>query len=215
MPIIPVQQAGVLYQIFVRYGDTQLGRETATRYLRSILKFYYGEAYEYRFYGNSVDQNGNITYDFIYWFNYLVDSKGLTDQNALAQIESSGSVNITFLLKENPRYDYPVYYDYRIRPYSVIDRHEFIPMALQNLKFKGSKIKGTNINANSTETTDGGPVVKITSVNQNQIVFSNNNITTARANTSGLPVRQITSRNISAGSGRISEQQTNIPDIQA
>jgi hypothetical protein len=129
----------------------------------------------------------------------------------MAEIQASGSVNISFVKNENPRLIYPWYIEYRIRPYDITDRFEFNPLGLKNLKFNGCKLNGTSINANSTETTDGGPVVKITAVNQNQIVFSNNNITTARSNTSGLPVRQLTSRDFSAGTGRVSETQTPAP----
>lgn len=207
MPIA-VQKAGIIYQIFKTYGDTIEGRTRATEALRALLRFYYGEGYQYNFYGTSVE-NGLITKAFVDRYNQL-RSLSVTVPNAMAQIEASGSVSISFVQRENPVYIYPTYYEYRIRPYSIIDRHEFLPLSLQKLKYIGCKLRGTGINSNSTETTDGGPVVKITRVNQNQIIFSNNSITTARANTSGLPVRQLTSRDISSGTGRVSETVTSI-----
>lgn len=203
---------GSIYKVFSIYGDTQTGREIATLTLENILKFYYGEGYQYHFYGNSVHE-GLITKDFVDRYNYLVNTAGKTEAEAIAQIEASGSVNVSFVKTENPRYEYPYgYTEYRIRPYDITDRHEFIPLAFQQLKYKGCKLTASSINANSTSTIDGGPVVKITRVNQNQIVFSNNTVTTARANTSGLPVRQLTSRDFNAGQGRVSETITEVPN---
>lgn len=54
-----------------------------------------------------------------------------------------------------------------------------------NLYYNGSKLSGAGINVDSTETVDGGPVVKITQVNPNQLVFSNNQITTIDEATTG------------------------------
>jgi len=207
-----IRTGGALYEIFRLNGDTENGRIKATRALTNILRFYYGDAYEYRYYGTSVDSNGYITKAFVDRYNYLVDPPvNKTTSQAMAEIQASGSVNISFVKNENPRLIYPWYIEYRIKPYDITDKFEFNPLGLKNLKFNGCKLNGTSINANSTETTDGGPVVKITAVNQNQIVFSNNNITTARSNTSGLPVRQLTSKDFSSGAGRVSETQTPAP----
>lgn len=206
--IIPVQSGGGIYRIFNQYGDSQEARELATAFLRNVLRFYYGDAYQYIFFGTSV-QNGLITKSFVDVYNNA-RTGGLSVSQAMATIESGGYVKVSFVKTENPRYEYPWYYEYRILPYSIVDRFEFFPLSIKNLKFNGCKLTGTGINANSTETTDGGPVVKVTVVNQNQIVFSNNNITTARANTSGLPVRQLTSRDIAAGAGTISRNTTGI-----
>ena len=208
-----IRTGGAIYLVFQTYGDSASGRQLATQTLSNILRFYYGDGYEYRYYGTSVDSNGYITKAFVDRYNYLTDTAGKTASQAIAQIQASGSVNVSFIKPENPRYQYPYgYVEYRIKPYDTIDRFEFNPTGLKNLKFNGCKLTGTSINANSTETTDGGPVVKITVVNQNQIVFSNNNITTARSNTSGLPVRQLTSKDFSAGTGRVSETQTAAPN---
>ena len=205
---------GSIYTIFNALGDTLDARILATRTLRNILQFYYGAGYEYNFYGTSVE-DGLITKKFVDRYIFLDNDVGLSPQQAIAQIEASGSVNIAFVKTENPKYEYPIYRDLRITPYDITDRHIFMPLAIQRLKYLGCKLVASGINANSTETVDGGPVIKITRVNQNQIVFSNNTITTARANTSGLPVRQLTSRDFDAGSGRVSSTVTTVPAQQA
>ena len=215
---IPAKEQNALTKVFNTYGDSTTGRQLATQKFREILKFWFGSAYVFNFYGEAIDSNGYITKRLIDVFNQfngtpsLALGPGQGTQEALEAIESQNLLNIVFLKDINPSYQYPYgYVEYRISPYNTTDRFEFNPLGLKNLKFNGCKLSGTSINANSTETTDGGPVVKITLVNQNQIVFSNNNITTARANTSGLPVRQLTSKDFSAGTGRVSQEQTVVP----
>ena len=57
----------------------------------------------------------------------------------------------------------------------------------KNGRYEGSKLTGFDININSRQTVDGGPVVKVTQVNPNQIVFANNQLTILdRANASDL-----------------------------
>jgi hypothetical protein len=205
---IPAQEFLAISKPFSKYGDTIQARKLATQKLREILKFWFGSAYTFNFYGNAVDKNGYITkqfYDVYRAIQSTVDpnqNDGIYTRQAIEAVEAQNLLNIAFLKDMNPTYEYPYgYTEYRIAPYDTTDRHLFLPLGLQNLKYHGCKLNGTGINANSTETTDGGPVVKVTLVNQNQIVFSNNNITTARSNTSGLPVRQLTSRDFSAGKG--------------
>ena len=48
----------------------------------------------------------------------------------------------------------------------------------KNARFNGSKLTGFDINIKSKETVDGGPVVKVTQVSPNRIVFANNQLTT-------------------------------------
>ena len=55
----------------------------------------------------------------------------------------------------------------------------------ENAKYNGSKLSGPAINVDSANTTDGGPVVKVTKVNPNQIVVSNNQITTINNSITG------------------------------
>lgn len=212
MPLLPaINRGGALYFEFQNYGDGQVGRQRATNTLRSILKFIYGDAYEYRFYGTSV-QDGLITKSIVDRYNFLRNSS-LTEAQAIAQIEASGSINISFVKRENPTYQYPIYYEYRIPPYDTTDRFLFKPLSIQNHKFNGCKLTGIDINIDSTQTTDGGPVVKVTKVNQNQIVFANNTISTAKANTSGLPARQLTSKVTAGGTGTISRIRTDLANL--
>jgi hypothetical protein len=68
----------------------------------------------------------------------------------------------------------------------------------KNARFEGSKLTGFDINISSRQTVDGGPVVKVTQVNPNQIVFANNQLTTLdRANTSNLISLSSLSSNVS------------------
>jgi hypothetical protein len=60
-----------------------------------------------------------------------------------------------------------------------------------NMKWNGSKLSGPGVNVNTANTVDGGPVVKITRVNPNQIVFANNQITTINESTTGVRKRSI------------------------
>ena len=65
-----------------------------------------------------------------------------------------------------------------------------------NARRDGSKLVGSAINANSTQTVDGGPVVKVTKVNPNQVVFAGNQLTTIDRSTSGRRPPPINIQNI-------------------
>lgn len=201
--------------------DTGANRIAATNTLRNLLTLKYGKGASFILTGPGVEQvDGFLMDDLFDQFNTTSvtgQSGGLQNlssapnatqlQDAFNAITSQ--VYVTVLYPEQPRYEYPVYYEYRIAPYSTVDRFEFNSKQIQNLKYLGSKISGTAINVDSVETSDGGPVVKVSKVNQNQIVFSNNNITTAQANVSGLPIRQLTARTgTSAGSTNLGTGQT-------
>jgi hypothetical protein len=60
-----------------------------------------------------------------------------------------------------------------------------------NARYNGSKLTGPAINVNSTETVDGGPVIKVTQVNPNRIVFANNQLTTVAQSISGRKSRSL------------------------
>ena len=202
------QTPEIIANIFKQYGDSYTGRKKVTDTLRLILQRWYGEGYAFNFYGNAVDSNGHITKYFIDTYNTYgqppYETARSTDAG-LEQIENLQLVNIAIIKQKSPIYVYPWYYEYRLLPYNAVDRHLFLPKGIQNLKYGGSKLTGASINSNSTQTIDGGPVVKVTRVNQNQVVFSNNTVTTARANTSGLPVRILTS----ADTGRLADTTSN------
>ena len=71
----------------------------------------------------------------------------------------------------------------------VFKEKEVISIAISELDLSKNiqnALKG-DININSRQTVDGGPVVKVTQVSPNRIVFANNQLTTLdRANTSDL-----------------------------
>ena len=60
-----------------------------------------------------------------------------------------------------------------------------------NSRYNGSKLTGPGINIDSPSTVDGGPVVKVKRVSPNQIVFSNNQITTVDQSTTGVRSRTL------------------------
>jgi hypothetical protein len=60
-----------------------------------------------------------------------------------------------------------------------------------NARYNGSKLTGPGINIDSPSTVDGGPVVKVTRVSPNQIIFSNNQITTVDQSATGVRSRTI------------------------
>lgn len=62
---------------------------------------------------------------------------------------------------------------------------------LNNLKYNGCKLSGPGINVNTANTIDGGPVVKVTQVNPNQIVFANNQVTTIDQSVTGVKKRTL------------------------
>jgi len=73
-----------------------------------------------------------------------------------------------------------------------------------NARLNGSKLIGSAVNANSRQTVDGGPVVRVTKVNPNQVVFANNQLTTINNANGGripLPILQPSNR-VSANPNR-------------
>ena len=66
----------------------------------------------------------------------------------------------------------------------------------ENARLNGSKLVGSAVNVNSRQTIDGGPVVKVTKVNPNQVVFAGNQLTTIDRATSGRRPPLINVQNI-------------------
>jgi hypothetical protein len=73
----------------------------------------------------------------------------------------------------------------------IADIQDYNPRGWSNLKFDGCKLTGPGINIDTPNTIDGGPVVKVTTVNPNQIVFSNNQISTIDQTAVGTQRRSI------------------------
>lgn len=65
------------------------------------------------------------------------------------------------------------------------------PTGISNQRFNGSRLTGPGINVNTANTIDGGPVVRVTQVNPNRLVFANRQLTTIDQATVGLRRRSI------------------------
>lgn len=61
----------------------------------------------------------------------------------------------------------------------------------RNARYNGCKLTAAAINVNSSQTVDGGPVVKVTKVNPNKIVFANGQLTTIDEATTGIRKKSI------------------------
>jgi len=61
----------------------------------------------------------------------------------------------------------------------------------RNARYAGCKLTGTAVNVNSAQTVDGGPVVKVTKVNPNKIVFANGQLTTIDEANTGIRKKSI------------------------
>ena len=62
---------------------------------------------------------------------------------------------------------------------------DFIPRGTLNHRYLGSKLTASAVNVDTSVTIDGGPVVKVTEVNPNKLVFSSNQLTTVSKTISG------------------------------
>ena len=62
---------------------------------------------------------------------------------------------------------------------------DFIPHGTLNHRYLGSKLTASAVNVDTSVTVDGGPVVKVTEVNPNKLVFSSNQLTTVSKTISG------------------------------
>jgi len=192
-----IRRSGATLVTYPITYDDIINRKNATNTFINLLRLKYGNAAAFILSGPGVDNNGLLTDDLFDQFNNTLVSIAGTPTAAEIQTafnDITSQVYVTVIYPTQPTYEYPWYYEYRFYPYSTLDRFEFNSKQIQNLKYLGSKLTSTAINVDSAQTSDGGPVVKVSKVNQNQIVFSNNNITTARANISGLPIRQLTAR---------------------
>ena len=59
----------------------------------------------------------------------------------------------------------------------------------KNQAYAGSKLTGPAVNVNSAATVDGGPVVKVTKVNPNQLTFADKQITTIDQTVTGQKIK--------------------------
>jgi hypothetical protein len=75
--------------------------------------------------------------------------------------------------------------------YSFADINRDPSAGWQNARYAGCKLTATAINVNSVQTIDGGPVVKVTRVNPNKIVFANGQLTTIDEANTGIRKKSI------------------------
>jgi hypothetical protein len=75
--------------------------------------------------------------------------------------------------------------------YVLSEVNKFMGTGYDNSRYYGSRLVGSAINVDSPYTIDGGPVVKITKVNPNQLVFAANQITTVNQATTGVQRKTI------------------------
>jgi hypothetical protein len=75
--------------------------------------------------------------------------------------------------------------------YSFTDINREPSAGWQNARYAGCKLTATAINVNSAQTIDGGPVVKVTRVNPNKIVFANGQLTTIDEANTGIRKKSI------------------------
>ena len=61
----------------------------------------------------------------------------------------------------------------------------------KNQTYAGSKLTGPAVNVNSDATVDGGPVVKVTKVNPNQLTFADKQITTIDQTVTGQKIKKV------------------------
>ena len=80
---------------------------------------------------------------------------------------------------------------YTLYEINYADVNNFHGLGHENSKFNGSKLVGPAVNVDTPNTVDGGPVVKVTKVNPNQIVFAGNQLTTINQSVTGVKKKSI------------------------
>ena len=132
--------------------------------------------------GLSIGSPGTYTYPGLGSFP---DSQFVIENN----ISSAGSITISKVQIDETITSYSS----SLVPYGITASlgTKFQGTGYINARLNGSKLVGSAVNANSTQTIDGGPVVKVTTVNPNQVVFSNNQLTTIDRSISGRKSKSI------------------------
>jgi hypothetical protein len=75
--------------------------------------------------------------------------------------------------------------------YSFAEVNRETSAGWRNARYAGCKLTATAVNVNSAQTVDGGPVVKVTKVNPNKIVFANGQLTTIEEANTGIRKKSI------------------------
>jgi hypothetical protein len=140
---------------------------------------------------DTVNKTGNS------WIqNRYIGIYKLTQSGSYAPIQRqvSGSRVSTTLQKINLFYSSPASASAQLpysSSYSFADVNRETSAGWRNARYIGCKLSATAVNVNSTQTVDGGPVVKVTKVNPNKIVFANGQLTTINEATTGIKKKSI------------------------
>jgi hypothetical protein len=140
---------------------------------------------------DTVNKTGNS------WIqNRYIGIYKLTQSGSYAPIQRqvSGSRVSTTLQKINLFYSSPASASAKLpysSSYSFADVNRETSADWRNARYIGCKLSATAVNVNSTQTVDGGPVVKVTKVNPNKIVFANGQLTTINEATTGIKKKSI------------------------
>jgi hypothetical protein len=140
---------------------------------------------------DSVNKTGNTWIQNRYIGIYKLTQSG---SNTPVQKQVSGSRVSTTLQKVNLFYSSPESASAQLpysSSYSFADVNREQSAGWRNARYVGCKLTATAVNANSAQTVDGGPVVKVTKVNANKIVFANGQLTTIDEANTGIRKKSI------------------------
>jgi hypothetical protein len=140
---------------------------------------------------DTIDKTGNT------WIqNRYIGQYKLTQSSSYSPIQKfvSGSRQSNSLQKTNLFYSSAESASAQLpysSSYSFADINRETSAGWQNARYTGCKLTAAAINVNSAQTVDGGPVVKVTRVNPNKIVFANGQLTTIDEATTGIKKKSI------------------------
>ena len=124
--------------------------------------------------------------ELVYYFPSEIDSKQKIIE--FYDIKGIESILINNEMGESDDVTISSVYLYKINKAQV---NTFFGTGHENARWNGSKLVGDAINVDSPNTVDGGPVVKVTAVNPNQIIFANNQVTTINKSVTGTKNKSI------------------------
>ena len=129
---------------------------------------------------NTVNTSGSFV---TLTYNGITNTKGINIKAAIHQLNTV-------------RFDLFVDNISVIGTYKKSDIQDFQKGSMQHISSKnqtyaGSKLTGPAVNVNSDATVDGGPVVKVTKVNPNQLTFADKQITTIDQTVTGQKIKKV------------------------
>jgi hypothetical protein len=114
-----------------------------------------------------------------------------TSNNKTFNFEFKLNNSTLYLVNLENIFDFVEIVSYTLYEINYADVNNFHGTGHENSKFNGSKLTGPAINVDTPNTVDGGPVVKVTKVNPNQIVFAGNQLTTIKESITGVKKKSI------------------------